>query len=259
MTFTNPFTFIPSQPTLQRRDHLTHSKNVHALEHLHTVRDLSEYLATPRDDISSEELRDRQSACRGIYSCDPQTYEPYLLDDVLQSRMQRQHEAELNQLRGLIRAGSWMTYKRQTLETALDQLTQFEKNLSQDGHARIIAADPSTATEHYLNLQQELTEIQQIRDALRANITGKELEPIVRLVEDFNIHLWQRLKQYHAIRGEHVSRVQPDKVSKPLYQEIALLRPIRDLLYFRRVYPNWARRTSESSHPSPRHKSTTAA
>ncbi len=201
MNYSNPF--LPfSTPTIPEGP-----------EHLHLIHDLQAYLAEPRTQERAFERLQRETACADVFRCDPWKYEPLLLDDLLKARTFQLPE-EIQQLRGLIRAGSWNTYERQEQDDILKRLKELREIEKQEApHIDRVIAD------------------------IRNGVIGEALEISVRTIENINVTAWHQLKRYHGIRGEQAHIEKPNVLTEQLHTELTLIRPIRDLLYFRRLYP----------------------
>lgn len=201
MNYSNPF--LPfSTPTIPEGP-----------EHLYLIHDLQAYLAEPRMQERAFERFQRETACADVFQCDPWKYEPLLLDDLLKARTFQSPE-EIHQLRGLIRAGSWNTYEHQEQDDILKRLKELREIEKQEApHIDRVIAD------------------------IRNNVIGEALEISVHTIENMNVTAWHQLKRYHGIRGEQAHIEKPNALTEQLHAELTLIRPIRDLLYFRRLYP----------------------
>lgn len=201
------------------------------LEHVHSVTHLYEYL----------EQSGRKEACANLYSCDPWKYEPLLLDDLIKERAGTNDPDRLNELRGLIRAGSWMTYgptKESGVRGALSKLKLYEE---QDWLSRIRRADPDTSKEYREGLNEEMRDLDLVARALDDGWTGDKAEDAVRVIENVNASLWLEIKKILAAHGLPWQESSRNKLTKPLYDEIERIRALRDFLYFRRLYPKRAK------------------
>jgi hypothetical protein len=218
------------------------------IEHLASVRDLEAYLVAQAADKRAELGRVRalasdpsldtgavnaarykagtleqdisllERACSEVYSCDPWKYEPVLLDALIIAREAEAPQEDIDRLRALIRAGSWMQYQRQDEEAVLAVLRRLRRREPASWEARLAAAEA----------QWEARE------------TGPALEPAVRPIEDLSLRAWLMLKQAAGAHGlDHLSDASHVRM---LRDELQDLRIARDALYFRRLYPNIARK-----------------
>lgn len=216
--------------TIQRfreRERARFSENA---EHLHSVTDLHAYL----------EERGHKDACAHAYSCDPWKYEPILLDDLIAERAGANDPARINTLRGLIRAGSWMSYEPVTEEDVQKRLSAVQRREEEDWMSRVRRADPATAKEHLENMEEQKQEFERVRRAISDGVVGEGLEEAVRIIENFNAYAWTETKKTLAAKGLMWQDARRDPAVRPLIDEIEKLRAVRDLLYHRRVYPSWA-------------------
>lgn len=181
-----------------------------------------------------------EDACLHAYSCDPWKYEPVLFDDLVKERMGANDPQSIAELRGLIRAGSWMTYPRpdkRDLKDAMDALRQTER---QRWSWKIKQADPDTSRELSETMKDTLKQIDAIQQAIDEQRIGDDAEEAARHVEDIHASLWLTLKAEMRVHGLTDEDMDSRPATKALHEEIERLRPIRDLLYFRRLYPKLA-------------------
>lgn len=216
--------------TIQRfREHERARFSEHA-EHLHSVTDLHAYL----------EERGHTDACAHVYRCDPWKYEPILLDDLIAERVGANDPVRINALRGLIRAGSWMTYEPVTESDVQRKLSDIQRREEADWMSRVRRSDPDTAKELLENMEEQREEFERVRRAIHEGVVGETLEDAVRTIENFNAFAWTEAKKTLAAKGLAWQDARRDPAVRPLIEEIEKLRAVRDLLYFRRIYPSWA-------------------
>lgn len=215
-----------------------------ALEHLHSFKDLQAFLDQARRDrtLPRDERTRLGQACDNLIGCDPWKFEPYLMDELYRELRGGDPEG-IRRLRGLIRAGSWMTYPRQTPADVLGHLTAVRRSELQDWDWRLRNADPDTAKEIKENREEQAREFALVERAVAAGLSGPELEQATRLVEDLLGHAWYALKRELAARGLSWDAAAAHPATSRLFREISELRPVRDYLYHRRLYPNWAKFT----------------
>ena len=162
------------------------------------------------------------------------------MDDLIKERVGTNDPERLSELRGLIRAGSWMTYERQdhaSVQSALKQLRLYEEL---DWLSRIREADPDTSKEFREGMREELGDLDRVRQAIHDGLTGDEVEQATRTIEDINATLWLEIKKILAAHGLPWQEASRHRLTKPLYQQIERIRALRDFLYFRRLYPKRA-------------------
>jgi len=194
---------VAVQRAAQERQRHELTKGGKEFEHLHSVLDLHRYL----------EESGHGEACKNLYSCDPWKYEPILLEELEKHRGSPR-------LRGLIRAGSWMTYPRMDLDAVLDRLHTVRRLDTNPADAQALDA---------------------IESALKTGKLGADLEPETQALEHISRELWLQLKRALAPHGIPSTEASNDQTTKPLRRELDALRPIRDFLYYRTLYPTWAK------------------
>jgi len=156
-------------------------------------------------------------ACARISDCDPWKYEPFVLDDLIRERITSNRLSHIKKLRELIRAGSCMTYPRMSTDDVLHNLQLLKHH------------------------GERPESINQLRQSIQSHILGQELEAAAELVENISVRLWLQLKQLIVLHAIPDEQLRGHYLTRPLYQEIEFLRPVRDLLYYRLLYPNQAR------------------
>ncbi len=200
------------------------------IEHMPSVTDLYAYLKT----------HGHEEACANAYSCDPWKYEPVLFEDLIDIRATTNDAVALRELRGLIRAGSWMTYERQTPEDLRSHLKTVRTREQQEWEWRIRNADPDTSKEYREGMKEEMEDLDQVEHALRMHAVGEEAAKAAKTVEDLAASAWLELKKQVAANGLEWDDVPHASETRQLYKEVEGLRPLRDELYFRSLYPNLA-------------------
>lgn len=204
------------------------------IEHLATVRELETYLGkqasllrqqlkvlrTTTKNIyaiaqAESELARLESACLEAYTCDPWAYEPVLLDTLVRAKETHEKPEKIQELRALIRAGSWMHYQRHDEQDILERIRQLRRHLPAHAEA-----------------------LQQAAHAYIDHVVGEALEPAVRLIEDLDLRAWLSLKKLAHIHG--VSVTDESVHLRTMRQELEHIRAIRDAFYFRRLYPEIA-------------------
>lgn len=205
------------------------------IEHLATVKDLETYLGQQasrmRQHIKSmrtstqnkhaieqaeSELARLESACLEAYTCDPWAYEPVLLDKLVHAK-EAAHSEDIQQLRSLIRAGSWMHYQRHDEADILEKIRQLRRQFP--AHADALQQAARVYTDH---------------------VVGEALEPAVRLIEDLDLRAWLSLKKLSHTHGATVT--EESIHFQTMRQELEHIRAIRDAFYFRRLYPEIAKK-----------------
>ncbi len=184
-----------------------------AIEHLATVRDLEAYLAQELAHATDPAERKRlETACSEAYSCDPWKYEPVLLDRLIALRQADGDQEDIDRLRGLIRAGSWMQYQRHDDAAVLEDIRRLRRAEPERGDA-----------------------LQEAARLYADKVVGVELEWAAQLIEDLDLRAWLNLKKLAHAHGQGTDA---DTVHQRLLrQEIEDLRAVRDAFYFRRLYP----------------------
>lgn len=244
----NPFKEIPTQPVPEssrmRKSSESKHETFHAkpeLEHIVTMYDLQAYLEVARTKLR-DKPRERQNlteACDGIIGCDPWKYEPFLVDELFKARGGGDAVAT-KKLRGLIRAGSWMSYPRQSTTEVLDDIAKVRNAEQRDWEWRLRNADPDTAKEIRENRAEQQAEFTELEHAVSQGLAGDDLEPHVRNIEDLLGHAWYSLKKLMAANGLDWRQAESHPATSHAFKEIENLRPLRDYVYFRLLYPKWA-------------------
>jgi hypothetical protein len=218
----------PSEANREREARENERKQTKGLEHLASVTKLHAWL----------EERGHTEACANLYRCDPWKYEPILLDELYKLKSRGDVDTkELNELRGMIRAGSWMTYERRPDREAIQGLGIAKEREQSDWLWKIRNADPDTAKEHAENRDQILADLERIERELHVGKVGEPLEGTVSSIESLMAGAWHELKKSAAMHGIAWEDVKKHPSTKALFEEIEALRPVRDLAYFRRLYP----------------------
>ncbi|MDQ7814963.1 MAG: hypothetical protein RDU25_04135 [Patescibacteria group bacterium] len=200
---------------------------------------LTSLLASRR--LKGTEEQNVREACDNVFGCDPWKYEPILLDQLFAERRGAADPEKINRLRGLIRAGSWMNYPRTTEKMALEDLAVVRRSETQDWHERIRHADPDTSKELAKNRDELLEELTEAEQALTKKTTGDGLDPAARTVEDLLGHEWFSMKQLIAANGLNWQAARTHHLTAARIQEIERLRALRDFIYYRLLYPTWAK------------------
>jgi hypothetical protein len=217
------------------------------LEHIHSFTDLQGFLDKAHRDrrLPNEERLRLGEACDSLVGCDPWKYEPFLMDELFRERRGAADPGRIRELRGFIRAGSWMTYPRQTPADVLAHLSAVRHAELEDWNWRLRNADPDTAKEIKENREEQMHEFGLTEKAVQQGLSGEELEQATRIVENLLGDSWYRLKATMAAHGLDWRMAEKHPATDRLFREISELRPVRDFLYHRRLYPNWARFTQE--------------
>lgn len=231
----------PTEAATEQRFRENQRKPKPDAEHFASIVDLHSYL----------DRRGYEEACKHAYSCDPWKYEPVLFTDLIKARINDDKPLQ-NELRELIRAGSWMTYPRVNEKEIETRLKEVERQEESSWTWRIRQSDPDTAKELSKDLQEVKGDIEGIRQSLQKGTVGLELETATRAIEDISARLWTDLKQLSSIHGLKEKELRTHHLTSPITQEIERLRPIRDLIYYRRLYPKQAARSLTAVSPSAR-------
>jgi hypothetical protein len=248
----NPFAKMPEPPAPEssriRKPPETQRESMPAkpqLEHLHSFTDLQEFLDKARRErrLPEEERARLKEACNNIMGCDPWKYEPFLMDELFRERRGNNNPEAVRRLRGLIRAGSWMTYPRQTPSDVLRHIADIRQAELEDWDWRLRNADPDTAKEIKENREDQARDFALVELAVTAGLSGEDLEDATRVIENLLGYSWYQLKAAMAAHGLDWKAAETHPATSKLFREISELRPVRDYLYHRRLYPNWARFT----------------
>jgi len=220
------------------------SRTADAGEHILTISDLHQELL----DLGHPE------ACESVFRCDPWMVEPIVLEELMleSSKGTTADPARIERLRGLIRAGSWMSYDRTEPDDAYRQFAVIVKRELERRNAEVSrqaqdaerASDPELAHELRNAFEDEKALFERGLKAFRDGAAGKDAEPAARTIEYLFIRDYMALKQL-AIRhpGLTLDDARRHPVGRPFAKEIEQLRPARDWAYFRSVYPGRARKS----------------
>lgn len=201
------------------------------LERFLSVTDLHDHL----------EANGHLEACEHAFKCDPWKYEPILLEELIGELASDGNPERVNRLRKLIRAGSWMSYSRENPDDVSADLNAVRASEERSWESRIRHADPDTSKELREDMEGELKEFDFVVRAIESNSVGRDAEPATRAIDNLQARAWNALKRLLAVRDLSLDEAKRDHVTKPLIAEIERLRPVRDLLYYRRCYPGWAK------------------
>lgn len=193
------------------------------------------------------EVRGHADACAQVESsiteCNPWAFEPVLLDELIRARLQHVNPETMNKLRDLVRAGSWNTYPRQTQAEVLTLLSSIKSSEERHWDTRIRHADPDTSREYHTYANEARESIERVERDIREHRLGEQIEYAVRTVEDLQLRAYGELKKISIAHRCTIQEARELPAGKPLAKEIERLRPIRDLLYFRRAHGDWAARS----------------
>lgn len=255
-----PLRRVPEdQRARERAAHEAREREAPKLSRFARVSELRRYL----------ERRGKTDACRdvlsGVTECDPWKYEGELLDDLVRARMNGEDAETLNKLRDLIWIGSVTTYERKDEAAAVADLNDFalllrmrrqqtttsarmtsisaDERRSWDRRIMDAKRDPATLREREEDARDAMTELERVHDAITNHLRGPDLEPSVRTIEDLSLQKWLELKKYLAAHGTSVgeARLRKDTFVTESLRAIEDLRHVRDLLYYRRIHPDWAK------------------
>lgn len=194
------------------------------------------------------------------FECHPWSYEAFLLEDLTQERAKDEPDQEhLNHLRGLLRAGSVLA--KDTLSTGQEAhiVKTNAEALSLIGKAQRIEmeywdwrlqmtsprhVDPEAAGEIQDYREKELHELDLVRQAIERNTLSDALEPAIRTVEDIHGRLFQLYAdaeqqwQHLPMNARGSADAKKAATQRNHWRDAYLsLRPLRDFLYYRRLYP----------------------
>lgn len=240
---------VAAQETLR-----TEQKEGKHLSRFASVSDLRKYL----------ELRGMHDACQsvveGVSECDPLKYESVMLNDLIEARVNGYSPEEINRLRDLILAGSSPTYTRKDEQEILSEFTLLRemkrrhpevitKLSSVKTHEdeqwgkrkRDVLRDPSTLLEMERDRAEASDELANVETCVRRRMIGEDTEEATRTVENLLLRNWTELKKILIAHGLTVDIARDHAVTRPLADAIEDLRHIRDLLYYRRIHPDWAK------------------
>lgn len=243
--YRNPFSIRPEAGTVvdigiaRARRREKQERDARELETFASVSDLHDYL----------EERGHVDACAHVFKCDPWKYEPILLDDLIDERIGSNDPKKIDRLRKLIRAGSWSGYQRSTRGEIIEDLDAVDERITLEGIRRIHDAERQSDAKSASELSDELAEARRVLNAvnaaIREGLRGDAAEDATRTIEDLQASSWIKLKGVLAAHGLSLEEARADqrasRYAEPFLKEIEQLRRLRDYLYNRRCYPNWAK------------------
>ena len=137
-----------------------------------------------------------------------------------------------------------MTAPRLRSEEVLRVLADVRAGEREMWESRIRHADPDTSKEHRECFKEEMGGFDLMADAIESKSVGENVENATLAMDDLQRRLWASLTSVLTARNLTLTEAKTDHVARPLMREIERLRPIRDLLYSRRCYPQWSRQRS---------------
>ena len=220
----------PAQASIELRER---NKKDTDIERLPTILDVEDYFRSTHRSIRPEHLTK------------PWITEAPLLDDLIQAK-QEHDDSRINLIRGLARAGSWMSYERQTSEMLRARIRKLRHTQEASWGREIRTADPSTAEELKENRQDFFTELDTIDEALSSTTSPEVIEQALQLMERIQTEQWKTLRMGMHTRGfTDIEQAKKHPLLKNLVEELDLIRPLRDELVFRLRWPNW-----KKQHPN---------
>jgi len=194
------------------------------LERIHSLSDVITFLneRARRRNLPERDRKALAEACNDIAGCDPWTYEPFMLDELFRERRGSNDPARINELRGLIRAGSWMTYPRIGAKDALDDIAAIKRMHAEESLSGLLA------------------ELSNAERAISKGIVGEGLERVTTSVENLCAQEWHAIKMQAATHGVTWKNAKENPNTARAATELDRLRPLRDFIYQRRLYPKWS-------------------
>lgn len=193
------------------------------------------------------------------FRCDPWKFESHLFDDIVEERSKSQPDQQhLNHVRGLMRAGSVFSFDRLSNGQEPPQVKTSEQALPLVSRARLVMAeywdwrihvagpfrhDPEAQQEYEQFKEEALHELDLVEEAIQRNALGDELEQATRIIEDLH---------------EKIFSLHEKSTDKTHWRDLYIqLRPLRNFLYYRRLYPiqakaslvTWKPRTAIGAKP----------
>ncbi|MCC7357416.1 hypothetical protein IT408_02820 [Candidatus Uhrbacteria bacterium] len=205
----------------------------------------------------AKQLKQAAQECDN-FRCDPWKFEPYLFADVLKERSHEPiDQTHLNHVRGLLRAGSVFSFDRLSNGQESIKIRTTEEALSLVSKARFITSeywdwrmhvagpfhhDPDAKKEYENFKEQSLLELDMVSQAISKNVLGEELEDATRTIEDLHekiFSLYLKSEKNIPALQDQINAVNTGKEKqythwRDLYIQ---LRPLRNFLYYRRLYP----------------------
>jgi|GEM_PF-2884660 len=213
-------------------------------------------LETERQTIM-EKAQALQSAAKKCheYQCRPSEFEHVLFEDLQATfRKTEPDMAHINHLRGLLRAGSWFAFDRTSRGVEVQNINKNSEALALISKARLAEAEywdwqihltdpyhrlPEVAGEIETYKEDALRELDMAESAITHSLLGAELESAVRTIEQLHAKLLALSQKFSA---QSATSSSADRTSQNHWHDLFIqLRPLRNFLYYRRLYPIQAR------------------
>jgi hypothetical protein len=221
---------------LTKKFHRDHAKRLADLTLVLNTQELSpvqrDRLEFEKNQLEDElhRLQAAIDACEN-FKCDPSKYESFLFEDLAQAK-KLGDEKKIHKLRGLIRAGSWASYP--PIRGPEELRPFFAKiRLEREEYWNRLQAQETDETNKFI-LEHQKREEAELLGNYQAKIEkrafGTALEDVAQFLEELSEQAWLEYKK--ALAGG-VSSLSAEEWKK----EIDALRPPRDYVLHRRLYP----------------------
>ncbi|OGL78608.1 hypothetical protein A3E39_01585 [Candidatus Uhrbacteria bacterium RIFCSPHIGHO2_12_FULL_60_25] len=166
----------------------------------------------------------RGEDCTDELHCNPERYEPALMEDLYASR-RAEDEAALREVREVIWAGSWRLHKTHDPLLAA-RLAEALKSGVEHERSNVERTNPEDAHD----MDETVAELDAVARSLRNLETGEGVEPALKTIED-----WFAV----TLARTQINRALP-RIREKAENELKTLRLIRDELLYARLFPQWA-------------------
>ncbi len=167
----------------------------------------------------------RGEDCTDELHCNPERYEPALMDDLYAARREEDGEA-LRGVREVIWAGSWRLHKTHDPLLAARLADALKSGVLHE-RSNVERTNPEDAHE----MDETVAELDAVARALRNLETGDRIEPALKTIED-----WFAVTLARTQTGRALPRMR-----EKAENELKTLRLIRDELLYARLFPEWAK------------------
>lgn len=184
-------------------------------EHIPSINHVNAYL----------QKRDQAHLCQDVTDCNPWPAEALLLEDLRVIEDEHGSDAEREHIRTLIRAVSWFTYPPIPESALVPFLEETHRSLREWALPKEYSAAWET-----------------ILASCDAGETGTLLESSCRKMDHLFLFVWKELNRFRKAHNIPWKQLAQNDLPADLQLQkdlVQLIRPVRDLLYFRRHFSGW--------------------
>ncbi len=190
-------------------------------------------------------MKSREELCQNIFACNVWDAEPLLRDDVSHAKAE-ESEDDVNRIREMVRAASWMHHPRTDQNIAQSVTEELLDAAEAEQKRRQIKTPKGKQTELAI-VDPDIAAFEQAHQALKSLACEDDAEAATVAMEDAVERGWEAfLRSYEATKSSdwpEGKKVWPDrgvrlpKSLEPLVARMTKLRQVRDQLYYQRLYP----------------------